>query len=374
MTRWFIFGLVLVLSACADSTIIPLDREFSVPTLSNESSLDPLVREQYRERHRILDQVLASERVSDADKAQAYGQLGKIYHAYQRRDEARSLYRAAHLMDPGEARWAHLLGAAERAVGRLPASDAAFAAALKLRPGDAALHVYLGQNGLDQGQLEDARGHFEAALLTDPRCARARLGLGRVAMAEGRFEAAIEQLEMARDESQGSEILYLLSTAYRQVGQGETAASLLDLVDTSYLRRSSVKLRDPLLAEIQGLRRDANHYEHEGLKAIGRGDLRQAASDLRRAIAMNSERLEARHNLALVLVRLGRRDQAIEELRQVVKIDPGFAPSHLSLARFLHQEGELEKAEAHYRQALTLDPDSTEAQQGLAELFAKAPR
>ena len=347
--------LALALACSAPVPESPAPKLPDPPELPDLSLLDPPVREQFERQHQILTRVLADERADDRHKAEAYGQLGRIYHAYSNHAVAGELYRAANLLDPGEARWPHLLGLTERDQGRYEASTGAFRAALELRPGDLGLNVYLAENALHRQALDEAEIYFRAALDIDARCLRARLGLGRVLLGRDQAQQAIELLEKAYGESNSSEIQYSLAMAYRQVGNLGKAQELLDGLDTSHLTRRPLTLTDPTLFKLQDLRLDATHFEHRGLKAIARKDFRQAVTALRRTVSIDPDRKEARVNLALALLRLGLSQEAENHLTQALSTDPDFVPALRTLSRLLERSGRVDRARELQQRAETVE-------------------
>ncbi len=348
--------IALTWAACAPAPT-PAPALPPPPELPDLTELDPPVREQFERAHQNLSRILADERAGDRHRAEAYGELGRIYHAYSHHAVAAELYRAAHQLEPQEARWPHLLGLAERQEGRWQASADAFRAALKLRPDHPALHVYLGENLLDRHDLEPAGNYFRAALAIDERCERARLGLGRVALEQGRAEEAIEWLEGARADSESTAIRYSLAMAYRQAGQIEKAEQLLADVGTNHLTRSALILVDPVASKIQNLRRDATYFEHRALKAIARKDFRRAVNDLRHTMTIDPERIEARVNLALALLRLDLRQEAESHLNQALETDPNYLPALKTLAELLQRTGRADEAAPLLQRAAAVEAE-----------------
>jgi tetratricopeptide (TPR) repeat protein len=68
-----------------------------------------------------------------------------------------------------------------------------------------------------------------------------------------------------------------------------------------------------------------------------------------------------RHNLALLLERLGQRDRALEQLDRAVADDPRYGPALVTRASFRLEAGDAAGAAADLEAALALDADDTDA-------------
>lgn len=341
-----------------------------LPELPALDHLEESVGQQFRERYDVVERLLAAEKRNNPALGQAFGSLGMVYHAYRDLEAARISYRNARSLDPDEFRWAYLLGFIERRLGGYSASDGAFDAALALRPGDLPTLVWRAENAFDQNRFEEAEQRFSDILQTSPECVQARYGKARVALEVGDAQQALGDLELAHAAQPGaSPILYTLGLAHRTLGDLEQATSFFDRVPRSHLVRRGIAFEDPLIRQVRALERGAMAHEHRGLKAAAQGRFGVAAAELREAIALDGDRVEARHNLALALLRLGRQQEARRQIDEILERAPEFAPTHVLLSRLLSQEQAWGDAEEHLRQAVTLDPGSAKAHLALAELL-----
>jgi len=364
------FIAVSLLVGCQDR-----GEQFRLPAPPVLEDFDQPVQQQFSQRYGVVERLLAAENRNDEALGRAFGTLGMVHHAYRDHEAADLCYRNAHSLDPGEFRWAYLLGFIKRKRGNYPASDSAFEEALALRPGDLPTMVWQGENAFDQGHLEEAGKRFQAILQISPGCVQARYGLARVALESGNARQALVDLESAHAaQPQAAPILYSLGVAHRSLGDLERAASFFDQVPRSHLVRRGIAFDDPLLRQVRALERGAMAHEHRGLKAAAQGRYEVAAAELREAVALDGDRIEARHNLALALLRLGRRQEARREVDEVLERTPEFAPTHVLLAGLLREEGQLEAAERHLRRAVELDPGAAKAHLALAGLLAALGR
>lgn len=101
---------------------------------------------------------------------------------------------------------------------------------------------------------------------------------------------------------------------------------------------------------------------HKAMNNIGNGRLRQAESELRRALKAEPGHLRARETLASLLLRTGRVTEAATLLRRGVQLAPGFMPFRESYARILVSRGQLRQAEqtltAGRLSSVAAEPDS----------------
>ncbi len=345
--------------------------EVRLPPLPAVDELEEAVRQQFQERYALVERLLPVGGQNDEALSNALGNLGMVYQAYQDHASARLCYLQATTLDPKEFRWVYLLGFVERQLGNLGDSDAAFESALASRPGDLPTLVWRGENAFDQGRLAEAGERFQQALATSPACVRARYGLARVALESGNPSQALVDLERAHAaQPRASPILYALGLAHRALGDVERAATYFEKMPDSHLVRRGIAFDDPVVREVQALERGAMVHEHRGLKAAAQGRYGVAAAELREAVTLDNRRIEARHNLALALLRLGRRQEARDEIDAILERAPDFVPTHILLASLLLEEGRLDAAEQHLCRAVSLDPSSPQASLALNEFFA----
>src|ERR1051325_1940359 len=66
----------------------------------NLGGMEPVVQEQLREAQSKLTAVLQRPDATASDKSEAYGQLGRLYHAYDLEDAALSCYLNAERLAP----------------------------------------------------------------------------------------------------------------------------------------------------------------------------------------------------------------------------------------------------------------------------------
>jgi len=72
--------------------------------------LEKAVSHQLREGKKMVDAVSGDSTASRQKRAEAYGKLGQMYHAYELYESAEVCYRNAVLLDPSHLEWTYSLG------------------------------------------------------------------------------------------------------------------------------------------------------------------------------------------------------------------------------------------------------------------------
>lgn len=359
----------------ASTACYPPPEPTRLPELMLGEELEPAVRGQIIKAQARVTQLLKADEAGDRDTAAALGHLGMVYHAYQRLDSASTCYRQARRLDPDEFRWAYYDGVVSRSMGDYEASEAALAKALELRPDDVPTLLARGENAFDRLQLDVAEARFQKALAIAPGSVSALFGIGRVALERGEPRLALETLQAAHGlQPNASPILYALGLAHRGVGDADTATSFFDRVPRSHLTSRGVAVDDPMMRKVAALDRGALGREHRGLKAAAQGRFDLAVAEFREVVALDGGRVEARHNLALALLRLGRREEAVAEIHEILARWPHFVPSLVLLAQVEQHQGDVDEAESRLRAAISADPQSAKAHHALAQLLEATGR
>ncbi len=109
---------------------------------------------------------------------------------------------------------------------------------------------------------------------------------------------------------------------------------------------------------------DASVANNRGLFYAKRKQYIQSITSLEEAVKLKPSNTKYRHNLALVLVQLGRNDEALRHLR-VVHAE---AVAHYNLGYLLKTKGDERLASYHFERAAAADPSLTAARYWLAEL------
>jgi tetratricopeptide (TPR) repeat protein len=349
-------GQVLLPPESRKDTLVP------VP-LPDLSLLGAEVQEQLHEAQAALAEVCREPDVTATSLSSAYGEMGRLYHAYDLLDAAEACYCNAQALDPNAFRWSYFLADVRRWQGNVEQTIAAFEAALRVDPDYVPALVALGEIRWEIGQADEAEALFARAMELNPNAA-ALVGLGKIAAARQDFDAAVRHYEAAlAQQPTATAIHYPLAMAYR--GKGD-----MDSAQTHALQRGDTRARvaDPLLDRLVDLKTGAEHHEKRGVAAGKAGNLERAVTELRAAVKASPENHAARLNLGTALALSGDLDAAIAQYREAIRLEPKSSQAHFNLAVLLAKRADVEAALDHFRQAVQLDPHYLTAHLGLADL------
>jgi len=351
-----------------------------LPTIVAEN-FAPEIREQ-------VSKAYADAKAKPRD-AQASGWLGMTLHTYEQYDFAASCYERAHLLAPGEFRWAYYLGITQAALGKQREAAETFKAALRLDANHLPAQLRLADALLAAGQFGESRQFYELVAKRNANIAQAYYGLGRIASASGnaaeaagRYRKAIELFP------EYGAAHYALGLALRD--QGQMAQAQEHLARSQQLKLAQPTLEDPLIISIAEMNAGASAHlkrgallessgkitesiaEHEQALEINPwlvqahinlislyGRTRQnekAEKHFRAAIGINPDLPEIHYNHGVLLVSQERIQEAAQAFRQCLQLNPYYAEAHHNYATLIEREGKLDEAAAHYRKAIENKP------------------
>lgn len=326
--------------------------------------LEPAVARQLAEAEALLRSAAGDAATPAVARAEVFGEIGRIYHAYLLTEPAAVCYANAEALAPGDPRWPHLAGALHQAESRPREAAQAFARSLALAPGNLAARVHLGEIYLAEGQLDEARAWLRMALELDPRSPAAWAAIGQIALSRNQWGEAASAFEAAlAGAPEANALHYSLALAYRGAGDLERARAHLD-------QRGSigVKVPDPQVEELTGLKAGERVHLLRGRKAFMAGDYKAAAEEFRQALAAEAASVAAHVNLGSSLEKLGDTEGAVAEYQRALELAPATASAHFNLGLLLLARGEVEKAAEHFEAVVAADPRDAEAHLELAEL------
>lgn len=331
--------------------------------LPDLSPLAESVQTQLRDRHAQLTRTLETQSATAADRAAAYGALGRLLMASAFTDEAVSCFAHAAALAGGETRWPYYLGQAYLKKGDRPRAAAAFERASKLAPGELPPRVLLGETYLDDGRPDAAQSAFQGALSLQPQSAAALFGAGRAALAKQSYAEAAQYLERAlANDSRASAIHYPLAMAYRALGDRERAEAHLRQRGSAF-----PDLPDPFAPQDAPLLESAVAYETRGVQALRNADFPSATAAFRKGLALEPDDPSLRYWLGATLFASGDAAGGERELQAVLRRAPGYAKAHFSLGVIFEGSGRRPAAIEQFRAAAANDPKMPEARLRLAE-------
>ena len=347
MVRWMVpISVVLLCGVVACSPVPSDDISLAEPDLGD---LDPALRARIdaeRERVAILD---SGAEVADTDRAEAYGQLGRLYHAHDLFDAAIPAYERAAELDPTAARWPYYLGRIALERGEPKAAVSLLESALNLDPEYAPSLLALGRAHHEAGDLVAAYDVLRDATKLEPS-AEGYFRMAQMEVEKGQAQASIKRFRRALELQEDAEpVRRALASAYRALGQDEEAKAVLEGAS-----ERGIVTHDPWLSEVQALAQ--NDASDRAARLFEQGRFREAAELLKEAVAAQPDDATVRMNLGAALVRAGQPELARSELETAVRLDPEVPRTHFNLGTLLVSMQDDPAAIERFESALALDP------------------
>ncbi|MGK2935914.1 MAG: tetratricopeptide repeat protein [Gemmatimonadaceae bacterium] len=175
--------------------------------------------------------------------------------------------------------------------------------------------VQSGFASLASGDHASAETSFNQALALSPKHRSARLGLVRVMQQTRRAEKALPLLESLRTEYPNDlELLVAGAVVLLDLSRVEDAVALLD-------------------REVPTTPQTAGFLAARGTLKVFRAEYREGISDLRKAVRMKPEFINARNVLGIAEFKLGRWDSAAQRFREAMRLGPLHQESFENLLR-----------------------------------------
>ena len=335
-----------------------------------------------------LEKALADAAVGAAELARGYGELGKLYHAYQIHRAAAACYLNAERLQPEDSRWPYFQGLLAFDSGQLAEAAERFSRVLELRPRELPAVLRVAEARLNLGDPAAAKAAYEQAIALDADSAAAHYGLGKVASEEKDYEEAARRFERALELQPGADAVhYSLALAYRNLGRLEEARE-----QAAQYGSVAPTFREPLADELRQAA-DSSHFAvvfadqhlisgrwelaeegflkalesdpenpkvHRGLGLVAehKGDLEAAKKSFREAKRLEPGSPFYDFYLARIFSREKADREAIEHLEEVIRVDPGFETAYFRLATIHERYQRYEKALELYGGILELDPQN----------------
>jgi predicted Zn-dependent protease len=301
----------------------------AIPEMTPER-LDVASRRHVQAARQRCEALWAEPGASPRQQASAYGEMGKIYLAYDQEGPATACFVNALAFEPEEFRWWYLLAHARDRAGQTAPAAEAMARALKAMPHDVTATAvdqhaglcFLGDRAMRLNQTADAQQTFEAAIQIHPQSSFALVKLGQLASQKSDSDKAIAYYQRALAIMPNrAEIRMLLAAEYRQKGDATKAAEWAVHGDTN-LRQQPLDFGDPLYESVVELNRSGARYNRLGIKQMEIGRYKLAAEHLRLAIQADPEKALYRRNYGQCLVNLGEMAEGIKVLEDAAKRAP----------------------------------------------------
>ncbi len=296
---------------------------------------------------------------------EAWGQLGRAYHAYEFYEAARASYSNASRLEPEVFAWPYSLALLERDQGKFQAAVEHFREALALDPDSAVAQLHLGEALIELNDPAGAEPPLAAAGREPGLAAAALAAQARGALNLGDSELAVDLLQRAlQEQPDASALRHSLAAALRQLGDDEGASK-----EQSRAGARSPFYPDPLANRISDLEATSGALVRQGARALAEDRPEEAVERYRQAVAADPDDAEARRQLALALHASGELDRAVAEIRVAAGASPASLPVHFDLANLLLAQGHSDQAIEAFERCLELDGDHLPARFNLANVL-----
>lgn len=339
-------------SAAQEATADPAVTADEIPAPTLEG-LEPAVAEQLAEMRAFVIRQITETESRPNQLAEAIGELGRLYLAYELNGPAEQCLRLAARLAPRDFRWPYHLGYLTQNEGRLDEAATFYERSLAIVPDVGPAKVRLGQVYAAQDRPERAEWVLRDALAADPASAAAEATLGELLVAQGRYLEGEQLLRSALERQPGADRLYYpLALALRGRGEESAAREMM-------ARRGTVGVRpaDPLIDGLSELATGERVHLLRGKAAYQAGQFEEAAKEFRAAIEIQPASVSAHINLGSTLGQLGDVDGAIAQFRRAIELAPANATALYNLGSLLRGRGELGAALDQFRNAALYAPD-----------------
>jgi tetratricopeptide (TPR) repeat protein len=331
--------------------------------------LDPGDRDAIREARIRLNTALQNH-ADPAELANAYGELGVLYHVHNVFQPADTCYENARQLVPGDFRWAYYSAYLAAKTGRTRLALERFKEARRLRPGYHATTLRMGDAWLDLNEQDKARQAYQAIVDAEGLQAAALYGLGQIALLQREYDSAIDYFRRAlKHDPDASRIHYPLAQALRAVNRNAEAKNELAL-------RGDVMpaIKDPQVESLEAIKGGAGIHFLHAMQAINRHDNDTAREEFAAGLALAPDNVTARISYARVLYLTGDKTGARRELEAALARQADNPLALFLLGVLTEEEGDGARAAEHYREALEHDPGHAGANFYLANRYYRQGR
>ncbi|MEE8143487.1 MAG: tetratricopeptide repeat protein [Planctomycetota bacterium] len=357
-------ALVMSPVGCGPSALRP--GSVPVPDLS---TLEARVRSQLEEGRQRFDSRMRGSSTA-GEKAQAYGELGTLYHAYGFFAAARVCYQNALQLAPGEHPWPYALARLAWIRGDLEESTTYLRTALELQPESSLIQLRLAEVAFEKNDLDRAARLYRSVLTSEAQNAAAHLGLGKIALARRAYRAACTSLlKVLSLDPQASTVHYPLARAYRAL---EEPAQAEEHISRRGPRKVAVV--DPMEMQLSRVRVGTRAEWIRAGISMRFGDSEEAIPALARFVDNNTESAEARVSLAEALIQEGELTEARAHFQKVLRSHPKNPDAHTGLGVLYSVDGQDEKAAAEFQKALQANPSLLHVRLNLVNALRRSGR
>jgi tetratricopeptide (TPR) repeat protein len=389
------FALVMVATFAILTVGIQLWPSVSMSVMRRLTHTEPLitpktdtleqgVRDHMAAVRQRTDAIVRDMTVPERLKGLAYGELGKVYLAYDFPEAAVPCLRNAAKLDPTEFRWPYLLAKALELSSKTEESLRPMAVAVKLMEKDVTANAvdhlaalcFLGQAAMRLNKPAEARQTFQVVLKLAPGNAFALVKSGQLASQSGDGSAALGFLERALKAAPNQPVIrQLLANEYRREGNTAKAAEFAVNLPSGSRGLPAIEFPDPLIQQVENFNLSGTRQNRIGLRLAKLGRDADALPYFVRAVAADPKSVNFLLNLGSTLLALGGVEDAQMRLEEARRMDPasGNVRSVLCLA-YAARPATSQKALDEVLAWRKEQPDSTEALSTLAQVSLRLER
>ncbi|MFC1657926.1 tetratricopeptide repeat protein [Candidatus Omnitrophota bacterium] len=248
------------------------------------------------------------------DSVRAHYNLGVIYEAINKEQEAVDLYKKAIEINPDYAKAYNNLGTIYNSMGKREEAVGLYKKAIEINPDYAKAYNNLGTIYNSMGKREEAVGLYKKAIEINPRLPGVYYNLGVLYHSINKHEQAIASFKKAIEaNSDYVEAYNNLGSTYSVIDKKEEAIATF---------RKAIEINPDYAkaySNLGAVYSDMNNHK-EGIKL------------LKKAIEINPRLPGAYYNLGVVFEAIGQKQEAIAAYKKAIEINPDYARAYHNLS------------------------------------------
>ena len=286
---------------------------------------------------------------TDAENAVAHFQLGNAFAEQHNENRAESEWREAVRIRPNMADAQRSLAGVELRRGDVDAVLQTAQQIIKAEPASPDGFILKGIAELARQKYSDAQQDAEQAALRAPQSSAPLIQLGNIQLAQKHYADAEKFYQQALDKDPSS------------------TEGLSGLMNTYLAQKQSDKAIAAAYAQIAKSPNNSKFYDLLGTALFnGKKDLPGADANLRKAIQLDKNNVDALEKLGKVQVQEGSVDQALALYQQSIKDNPREVGFYILCGELYESKKNWDQAKSLYQQALAISPDNPLASNNLA--------
>ncbi|MCI0664144.1 MAG: tetratricopeptide repeat protein, partial [Acidobacteria bacterium] len=225
-------------------------------------------------------------------------------------------------------------------------------AAVKVLPEDPEARHNLGAVLFKLNDFDGAISELSLAIRLNPLLSDARINLAQAYRKAGRMDEARRETEevekILKQKANAGRSLILTESAARRVTSGDLSGAIAELREAITLNPESIEAHF-LLGQVSS-------------------DPLEILKTFRRVLELNPRHADAHYQLGIALEKQGKKSEAITEYSSAVELAPSHVDAHRSLGRAALALKDWETAAMQFRAVLAWIPNDPEAEEGLRKI------